>query len=332
MDKKIVTIGGGSGHYVLLSSFRNIRNISVSAVVSMADNGGSTGRLRKELGVLPPGDVLKCLLALSPEKEIGKRIFTTRFQSEKSLQNHNIGNLLLTFLTQYTNNFVAGINALGEILRIPNKHNILPVTMDKHTLVAELEDGERVFGETAIDLPRKTKKKRKAIKNIFLVPHYDERVKLYPASSQMIESADFIFITPGDIYTSIIPNLIVPGLIQKINQSKAKIVYFVNIMTKNGETNNWNLNKFLTTLNSYLKRPVDYCVVNNNKPNNQLLKAYETEDAHYIDPDNVDENAFKETQIFKIDLLEESNDLIRHDQNKLASFCQSIFFKQISSS
>ena len=149
---KITTIGGGSGQYALLSGLRDSEKIEITSIVSMVDSGGSTGRLRDELGILPPGDVLKCLLALSPQRDYARSIFLKRFSKDKRLKGHNAGNMLLTMLSRYTGSFPTGIQALGEIL--DTRGTILPVTTDRATLVAELTDGTRIFGENAIDVPR----------------------------------------------------------------------------------------------------------------------------------------------------------------------------------
>ncbi|MCJ7541844.1 MAG: 2-phospho-L-lactate transferase CofD family protein, partial [Desulfobacterales bacterium] len=150
--KKILTIGGGSGQFALLSGLRDIENIAITSVVSMLDSGGSTGRLRDELGILPPGDVLKCILALSPYRDIARMILLKRFINDRRLQGHTAGNMLLTMLSRYTGSFPRGVQALAEILDV--KGIILPVTVENATLVAELTDGSRIFGERAIDIPR----------------------------------------------------------------------------------------------------------------------------------------------------------------------------------
>jgi len=161
--KKIVTIGGGSGQYVLLSGLRDSIDIEITTIVSMVDSGGSTGVLRDEFGVLPPGDIFKCILALSPDRENARKILQTRFISRGRLNGHNAGNMLLSFLSQYTGSFPEGVNALAQILNI--KGTVLPVTIDRATLVAELTDGSHLYGEAAIDIPRGDQ--RQKIKSTF---------------------------------------------------------------------------------------------------------------------------------------------------------------------
>ena len=203
---KIVTIGGGSGQYALLAGLRDLESLDITAIVSMVDSGGSTGRLRDELGILPPGDALKCILALSPHRDIARTIFLKRFTADRRLVGHNAGNMLITMLSRYTGSFPSGIQALAEILDVRGR--ILPVTIDKATLVAELTDGTRIYGETAIDMPRGTQ--REKIRDVFLVPHHSDTITVYPPVLKAIRQADMIVIGPGDLFTSIVPSLIVP--------------------------------------------------------------------------------------------------------------------------
>src|SRR3989339_1698395 len=162
---KVVTIGGGTGQFTLLSAIRDLE-LDITAIVSMVDSGGSTGRLRDELGVLPPGDILKCVLALSRNREIYRELLQKRFSGENKLEGHSVGNMLLTMLSQYTDDFPESVRALGEIL--DSAGTVLPVTTDKATLVAELTDGRRLYGEAAIDVPRGETRGR--IKHTFLAP------------------------------------------------------------------------------------------------------------------------------------------------------------------
>ena len=307
--KKITTIGGGSGQFTLLSALRDIKGIDISSVVSMADSGGSTGRLRDEFGILPPGDILKCLLALSPKREYARKILQTRFVNSKKLKGHNAGNMLLGFLSQYTGNFPEGVEALGEILGI--KGRVLPVTTDRATLVAELSNGERIFGEAAIDIPRGTQ--REKIVKTYLVPHHSSEIKVYQPVISAIKKADYIIIGPGDVYTSIIPNFLVPGVKEAVQKSKAKIIFIMNIMTKFGESDSFKAADFITLINKTMGRSVDIILQNNRKPSDSILEKYKEQKAFFVE-------AKKETSKYKImDLLEESDDIIRHDKKKLSS-------------
>ncbi|WP_372683991.1 uridine diphosphate-N-acetylglucosamine-binding protein YvcK, partial [Desulfosarcina sp.] len=315
----VVTIGGGSGQYALLSGLRNLKGIRISAVVSMMDSGGSTGRLRDELGTLPPGDILKCILALSPHQDTARVIFQKRFNKDRRLKGHNAGNMLLTMLSRYTGSFPAGVQALAEILDA--KGEILPVTIDRATLVAELTDGSRVYGESAIDTPRGHQ--RETIRDVYLVPHHSDAITVYPPVLEAIADADIIILGPGDLFTSIIPNLIVPGLREKLSTVSAPIYHVVNIMTKFGETNHYQACDFVSTIGGFTGRKLAGAIVNTRRPDDRLLALYRRQKAEFV------EVGFPETdcQLILEDLLETSGDVIRHDPEKLAGLIARIIFE-----
>lgn len=306
----VVTIGGGSGQFALLSGLRNLDGIHISAIVSMTDSGGSTGRLRDELGTLPPGDILKCILALSPHQEMARAIFQKRFKKDRRLKGHNAGNMLLTMLSRYTGSFPAGVQALAEILDV--KGEILPVTIDRATLVAELANGSRVYGESAIDTPEGHQ--RDTIHDVYLVPHHSDAIHVYPPVLKAIDKADIIILGPGDLFTSIIPNLIVPGLREKLASVSAPIYQVVNIMTKYGETNHFQACDFIATLEGFTGREITGAIVNNRRPNKRLLSLYHKQKSDFVDIGLTDDRC----RLIQEDLLETSGDVIRHDPVKLA--------------
>ncbi|TSC95879.1 MAG: hypothetical protein Athens101410_325 [Parcubacteria group bacterium Athens1014_10] len=316
--KKVVTIGGGSGQFVLLSGLKNIKEISISAIVSMVDSGGSTGRLRDELGILPPGDILKCILALSSFGETARKILQTRFKNDDRLQGHNAGNMLLTVLSQYTGNFPAGVKALSEILAVKGK--ILPVTINKATLVAELTDGSRLYGESAIDVPRGNQ--REKIKDVFLVPHHNDSIKVYPPVIKAIKEADYIIIGPGDIYTSIVPNFLVSGVKKALSQSKAKLIYVANIMTKFGETDNFCGHDFVSEIEQFIKKKLDLVIFNSQKPSENILKKYAGQKAYFVEA--IEKNKWQGKVIIKKDLLDVAGGVVRHDPKKLSGMISQI--------
>jgi len=316
---KILTIGGGSGQCTLLSGLRDIKNIEITAVPSMADNGGSTGRLRDELGVLPPGDILKCVIALSPLRDTAKKIMLKTLKGDRRLQGHKAGNLLITMLSRYTGSFPAAIQTLSEILEISGR--VLPGTTNKATLVAELVDGSRIYGESAIDVPQSTQ--REQIKDLFLVPHHNGSVSAYPPVIDAIKISDVILIGPGDLFTSIIASLIVPGIKEAIQSTNAIIFYILNIMTKFGETHNFKGNDFVQKLETYLGRQVDGIICNNRKPADRLLKKYLAEKSEFVEIEQL-EKRINNRLIYADDLLDSSDEIVRHDSKKLASLIQSI--------
>ena len=316
---KITTIGGGSGQYALLSGLRDLSEITINAIVSMVDSGGSTGRLRDELGILPPGDVLKCLLALSPQREIARALFLKRFSKDKRLKGHNSGNMLLTMLSRYTGSFPAGVQALGEILDV--RGNILPVTTDRATLVAELTDGTRIYGENAIDMPRGGQLSK--IKDVYLVPHHSGCITAYPPVIDAINAADYIIIGPGDLFTSILSNIVVPGVKDAIKATRATIVYVVNIMTKYGETHNYSGVDFIEKLEEGIGRKVQIVIGNRTKPDDAILEGYRKQEAEFVE--FVDDQKFWQNRKFYLtDLLDTSGSIVRHDSQKLARLLREI--------
>jgi uncharacterized cofD-like protein len=311
--RNVVTIGGGSGQFALLSGLRDMPDIDVRAVVSMVDSGGSTGRLRDELGTLPPGDVLKCILALSPHREMARSILQKRFRSDRRLQGHNAGNMLLTMLSRYTGSFPAGVTALAEILDVDGA--ILPVTVDRATLVAELSDGSRIFGESAIDIPRGTQ--RETIRDVFMVPHHNDTISVYPPVLDAIREAEVIILGPGDLFTSIVPNLLVPGVRAALADTRARLFYVMNIMTKYGETRGFTGSDFVARLEKFTGRALDGIIYNHRRPSGTLLERYRRQKSAFVTFSDEEQAAFS-GKVYAADLLETSGGIIRHDAEKLA--------------
>lgn len=317
--KSIVTIGGGSGQFTLLSGLRDLEGISNTAVVSMADSGGSTGILRGELNTLPPGDVLKCILALSPHRDFAIDLLLKRFERSQKLQQHNAGNMLLTMLSDYTGSFPEGINALAEILDV--KGSILPVTTDKVTLVAELANGQRVFGEAAIDVPRYLE--RAQISSVFLVPHFGEDVAAHLPAIDAIVNADLILLGPGDLYTSIVPNLLVDGLAEALSFAKAKKYFISNIMTKFGETQNYSLENYVATVEHYMGARLDGILYNNAMPKPEVLSRYKAQRAEYVELSDR-ERLQQKYDLKELPLMDESAGVARHSSQLLAQCIQKL--------
>lgn len=310
--QKIVTIGGGSGQYILLAGLRDLKGVEITSVVSMVDSGGSTGRLRDEFGVLPPGDILKCILALTPGREFARKLLLTKFKKDNRLDGHNAGNLLITMLAQYAGDFPLGIEALGEILNI--KGRVLPVTTDKATLVAELADGQRVYGETAIDVPSTAG--RKKIKKTFLVPHHTNDMRAYPPVLEAIMEADYVIVGPGDLYSSITPNFLVPGVVAEIKKSKARLVFVVNVMTKFGESDSFSVNDFIREVEAVVKRRFDYILINSGTVDKETVKRYKEQKAELV---KINKKLKDGGRKYIIDnFLSQIGEVVRHDSNKLA--------------
>ncbi len=310
----IVTIGGGSGQFVLLSGLRPSRRFRITSVVSMVDSGGSTGRLRGEFGILPPGDLLKCILALSPHQALARTILLKRFTKDRRLRGHNAGNMLLTMLSRYTGSFTSGVQALGEILDVQGR--IFPVTTDKATLVAELGDGRRIFGEQAIDVPESGP--REKIRSVYLVPHHANQVKVSPPVLTAIDKAAMIILGPGDLFTSILPNLIVPGVTEALQTTRAPIYYVLNLMTKFAETHRFKARDFVIELEKVMGRSLDGIVYNTAMSGEALRKAYAQQKAELVKVDQSD-GWWQDRHLMAADLLDTTGGIMRHDAGKLAA-------------
>lgn len=319
MEKlNVVTIGGGSGQFALLTGLRNLADIDITSIVSMVDSGGSTGRLRDELGTLPPGDILKCMLALSEDLDATRRFLQKRFQVEGRLKGHSVGNMLLTFLSHYSGSFPKGVEAMAEALNV--RGTVLPVTVDRATLVAELTDGSRIFGEAAIDVPRGNQ--REKISNTYLVPHHSDSIDVYPPAIDAIRLADFILIGPGDLFTSLIPNFNVPGVAEAIRHSPGKIIYNLNIMTKFGETFGFSATEFVKEIESHIHREIDYVVVNDQRPGETLLEKYRGQKSELVEVGSL---GSEDGRLKAFDLLDEDGGVIRHHPEKLAQAFDELF-------
>ncbi len=309
MSKNVVVIGGGTGVYTVLTGLKKYP-YNLSAVVSMADDGGSTGVLREEFGTLPPGDIRRALVALSAtDNETVAKLFNYRFKGKGTLSGHSMGNLLLTALEKITGSFEGAVQEAVKILNVEGK--VIPVTLKDTYLYAQLENGEIIKGETNIDVPKHDGSKR--ITKLFLKPE----VSANPDAVSAILAADYIILGPGDLYTSILPNLITKDIVKALNKTKAKVIYVVNIMTKFGETYNFRASDFVRVLQDHLGSTIiDYCVVNTEKPTGEILKRYEED---HEEPVQFDEEYFNNNKIKVIsgEYLRKGR-YLRHNPAKLA--------------
>lgn len=283
-NKKIVVVGGGTGNHTTLTGLRS-RECDVTAVVAMTDSGGSSGRLRDEMGHLPPGDLRRCLMALASdtaESNLMRRLFDYRFSTGDGLNGHSFGNLLLAALTEVTGDTITAIDEAARILGI--RGAVLPVTLTRSALCARLLDGSELIGESAIDL--RNDKLDVPIDYIYL----DPKAYVYPPVLEAIADADAIVLGPGDIYTSVLPNLLVEDVAQAINDTDAIKVHVCNLMTKPNESAGFRTSDFLALLMEYLgtSQPLDFLIVNNTPVPPRLLERYAAEGQH---PVFVDESA-----------------------------------------
>lgn len=306
-NKNVVVIGGGTGTYTVLSGLKKYP-LNLTAVVSMADDGGSTKVLREEFGILPPGSVRPALIALSQAEQPLSALFNFRF-GNGSFNGHNFGNLFITALTKQLGSFEEAIEMAGKILNI--KGRVIPSTLSDVRLFAKLENGEIIKGEENIDVPKHDAALK--IQRVWLEPESTGN----PRALDAIKEADLIVIGPGDVFSSIIPNFLAKGVKEALKKSKAKKVYVCNIMTKFGETGGFTSLDFFNTIEQYLgKGVIDYILINKKKPSRVRVKKYETEKAQFVEHDPKD---FKgnPVKVFQKDLIR-SEGFIRHDPDTLA--------------
>lgn len=265
--KKVVVIGGGTGVFTVLSGLKKYP-YELCAIVSMSDDGGSTGALREEFGMLPPGDIRRALIALSySDNKMLSELFNYRFSQGTGLKGHSLGNLLLTALERITGSFDKAVKEAVKILNV--KGDVIPVTLAFTRLCARLENGEIIEGETNIDIPKHDGRLR--IKDIFLNPE----VSANPEALKVIEDADVVILGPGDLYTSILSNIIIKGIKEAVQKTKAKVIYVVNVMNKYGETYGFKASDFINTMEKYIgKNIIDCSVVNTESPQNGILERY----------------------------------------------------------
>ncbi|MDP3771339.1 MAG: YvcK family protein, partial [bacterium] len=275
--KKIVTIGGGTGQFALLTGLKTIPDLDITAVVTMADSGGSSGVLRTERGVLPPGDIIRCLLALATADEDVIGLFHHRLTAGGGVGGHRIGNLALTgAVEQRDNDFLAGVATISKVLAVRGR--VLPVTIEKTDLCARLSDGSEIRGEHRIDHPEHDTKL--TITDVWLDPPVSALAEVREA----ILHADAVVAGPGDLYTSIVPNLLVGGMHETLRDMRAKLVFVINAMTKRGETDGFTAREFATAFERYAQRTVDVVVCNTKRPEQALLARYGHEGSRFVPP------------------------------------------------
>lgn len=316
--KKVVTIGGGTGSFTLLSGLKKYP-LELSAIVSMADDGGSTGILRDELGVLPPGDVRQCLVALSDTPDRLRELMNYRF-AEGGLEGHSFGNIFLSALEKITGDFGKGVEEAAKILNVRGK--VVPVTLSNTRLYMELMDGTLLSGEHEINVSKRFEKV--GVKKVLLKP----RPKAHPQAIQKILEADLIIIGPGNHYCAIIPNLLVPGIAEALRKTKAKVVYNCNLISKRGQTDLFSLEDYVREINGYIGSDrIDFVTYNTKNPGAALLKKYQ-KDGLLVPFMNTGKRSYrviradllstKKTVRRKEDKIAATRAFIRHDPEKLA--------------
>lgn len=321
--KNIVIIGGGTGTFTLLAGLRKYPTNN-SVIVSTADDGGSTGVLRRELGVMPVGDIRQCLVGLSYTEKVMRDLFSYRFD-RGSLAGHTVGNIILAGLERITGDIEKAIGTGATMLNA--RGAVIPVTRMPTVLSATYADGRKVSGEHHIDEPERPRSS--AIRSLSLSPSGPAN----PRALAALAAADAIIFGPGDLYTSVLPNLLVKGVAERIRVSRAKKIVVTNIMTKRGQTDGFQASDFVRVLAGYLDKkkgdvPIDIALVNNKKPASSALTSYRKEHARYVVPDEARIRAWG-VDVVATDLLSRHTfrratgdrlprSFLRHDSDKTA--------------
>lgn len=306
---KIVAIGGGTGLSVLLRGLKKYTS-NITAVVTVSDDGGGSGLLRKEMGILPPGDIRNCIVALANTEPIMEQLMQYRFR-EGSLKGQSFGNLFIAAMNDICGSFDVAVREVSSVLAVTGK--VLPVTVENVVLYAELEDGTVIKGESQIPIKQQALNKR--IRKVFLKPG---NCMPLPVALQEIHDADIVILGPGSLYTSIIPNILVENIAKAINSTKATKIYVSNLMTQQGETIGYSLSEHIKAINYHgSKVLIDYAIANTGEIPQNLLEKYKTEDASpvLIDYDIIADMGIK---VLEGDFVSIENGYLRHDFNKLA--------------
>lgn len=320
MRKKICTIGGGTGNFVVLQGLKDY-SIDLSAIVTMSDDGGSTGVLRDELGVLPAGDTRQCVVALSNSTKLMRDLMNYRFDNGV-LRGHSFGNLFLSALEKVSGSFERAIDEVGKVLNM--KGQVIPVTTDQVRLQMVLKDKSLIDGEKNIYL---SKKIRDGYEKIQLSPKATVNQKALDA----IYDADVIVLGPGGLYTSLISNLLVEKIPQAIEESKAIKIFVVNLMNRVGQTDGFKVKDYLNEVNQFFsKDPFDFVIVNDGKISPKLLCAYKSQ-GEIVENDLFEDRVYQTSLLGSLqaknlnDLIDRS--LIRHDSKKLSSAIMKLVYK-----
>jgi uncharacterized cofD-like protein len=304
---KIVALGGGTGLSTLLRGLKTY-SANITAVVTVADDGGSSGKLRRDFGVLPPGDIRNCIAALADEEKLLTELFQYRFSAGEGLEGHSFGNLFLTAMSDITGDLEQGIAASSKVLAIQGR--VLPATLCHVDLWAEMADGRTIRGESRIT---------EADGQIVKIGCIPENPPALPAVLKAIEEADFIIIGPGSLYTSVIPNLLVPEIAKAIDRSKVPCVYICNIMTQPGETTGYRVSDHIKAIDHACgKKLFDAVLVEKNHPSPRSTERYRQENATYVDIDAEVIQRLRR-QIVPVNVMEEDEQgYLRHNSRKLA--------------
>lgn len=311
-EPRVVVIGGGTGMPVLLRGLKDYP-ISLSAIVTVADDGGSSGRLRNEMAIPAPGDIRKVIAAMSDAEPMILDLFEHRFTNGNGLSGHSLGNLLLAAMSTITGDFYKGMKEISRVLNV--KGRIYPIANQSMYLHAEMEDGSIISGESNIP------KAKKKIKRVFLRP---EHIEPLPEAIESIQKADLVVIAPGSLYTSILPNIIVPEIGKSLQMTKGKVVYVCNVMTQDGETNDYSASDHVQAIHDHVGASCIHSIVVHNAPiSADIQKLYEQENAAPVAYD-VEKLLEMGVEIVEGDIVDASQQALRHDTGKIAKLLYSL--------
>ncbi|MCM8779046.1 MAG: YvcK family protein [Candidatus Omnitrophica bacterium] len=302
---RITAIGGGTGLSVLLQGLKEYTS-NITAIVTVADDGGSSGRIREEFDLLPPGDIRNCLVALADAEPLMRELFQFRFEENSELRGHNFGNLFITALSKITGDFEKAIKESSKVLAI--RGQVVPSTLHKIKLIAEHTDGTKTIGESKIP------NRGVPIRKLYLNPSECNPTE---EALEAIYEAEAIILGPGSLYTSVLPNLLVKGVTEAILRAKAIKIYVCNVMTQSGETDNYTASDHVRTITEHTHpRIIDYCVVNTAPVPFFLQEKYKEENAYPVinDSSKIREWGYK---VIEDDVISTTN-FVRHSPEKLA--------------
>ncbi|MFA5005126.1 MAG: YvcK family protein [Candidatus Omnitrophota bacterium] len=303
---RIVAVGGGTGLSVLLSGLKTYSS-NISAVVTVADDGGSSGKLRQQFDVLPPGDIRNCLVALADAPTLMQDLFQFRFDKNSEFSGHSFGNLFITVMTQLTGDFEKAIKETSKVLAL--RGQVIPSTLEKVNLAAHYKDGSSLVGEEKIP------KARKLINKVALIPEHSQAT---PDALKAIREAQMIVLGPGSLYTSIIPNLLVSDIAQAIASSQAIKVYVCNVMTQPGETDNYSVSDHISAMVKHSSaRILDYCLVNTGDVPQDIVERYTKQNSSRVlcDRKKIEQMGYR---VIEEDFVTIQDGVIRHDPEMLA--------------
>ncbi|MGB2630310.1 MAG: YvcK family protein [Candidatus Omnitrophota bacterium] len=316
---KIVVVGGGTGLSTLLTGLKQ-RTSNITAIVTVADDGGSSGRLRQELDVLPPGDIRNCLVALADSEDLLGPLFQFRFSEGEGLKGHNFGNLFITAMSKVTGDFAKAITESSKVLAI--RGNVFPATLQRVKLVAKRLNGRETVGESLIREERES-----PIDQLLLSPG---DCKATQESIDAISQADVIILGPGSLYTSVMPNLLIKGIQRQILRAKAVKIYVCNVMTEGGETENFSVSDHVRAIIKHTGPGIiDYCVANVSRIPKQLYEKYKLENKYPVEISERDESWFKEEKIKLVKAnIAGIKEFVRHDPMKLSDVIMDILSQE----